>query len=117
MTALVSRYLPGLDRALGAAAPLVTGQVTGVVGLTVTVRGLHAAVGHLVRVCAPDGDIAAEVVAVTLEEMGVLRDDSPTNWYDPGRFWSGDTLSLRPGWAYGVEVGVEVARGPDRDSR
>ena len=26
----------------------------------------------------------------------------------PGRFWSGDTLPLRPGWSYGVEV--EVAR-------
>ncbi|MGN6331567.1 MAG: FliI/YscN family ATPase [Motilibacteraceae bacterium] len=69
MSTATSRYLPGLDRALSAAAPLVTGQVTGVVGLTVTVRGLHAAVGHLVQVKAPDGDIAAEVVAVTPEGL------------------------------------------------
>ena len=38
----------------------------------------------------------------------MLRDDVPTSWYDPGRFWSGDTLPLRPGWSYGAEV--EVAR-------
>ena len=43
-----------------------------------------------------------------VNQAGVLRDDAPTNWYDPGRFWSGDSLPLRPGWSYGVEV--EVAR-------
>jgi hypothetical protein len=56
----------------------------------------------------PEDAYCAEVVAVTLEEMGVLNADAPTNWYDPGRFWSGDTLPLEPGWTYGVEV--EVAR-------
>ena len=45
---------------------------------------------------------------MTLEEMGVLEGDAPTNWYDPGRFWSGDSLPMRAGWTYGVEV--EVAR-------
>ena len=65
----------------------------------------------------PEAVYCAEVVGVTLEEMGILDDDVPMNWYDPGRFWSGDTLSLRPGWAYGVEVGVEVAEGADLDSR
>lgn len=57
----------------------------------------------------PEAAYCAEVVGVTLEEMGILHDDVPMNWYDPGRFWSGDTLPLRPGWAYGVEVGVERA--------
>jgi hypothetical protein len=65
----------------------------------------------------PEAVYCAEVVGVTLEEMGILEDDVPMNWYDPGRFWSGDTLSLRPGWAYGVEVGVEVAGGAERDPR
>ena len=45
----------------------------------------------------PEDAYCAEVVAVTLEEMGVLSADAPTNWYDPGRFWSGDTLPLKPG--------------------
>jgi hypothetical protein len=54
----------------------------------------------------PEDAYCAEVVAATLEEMGVLRGDAPTNWYDPGRFWSGDTLPLAPGWSYGLEVEV-----------
>ena len=47
---------------------------------------------------------------MTLEDMGILRPDVPTSWYDPGRFWSGDSLPLLDGWAYRTEV--EVAR-PD----
>lgn len=77
-------------------------------------RWLRGRDGHLSRREAerkglrPEDAYCAEVVAVTLEEMGVLRDDVPTSWYDPGRFWSGDTLPLRPGWSYCAEV--EVAR-------
>ncbi len=59
----------------------------------------------------PEDAYCAEVVAATLEEMGVLRPDVPTNWYDPGRFWSGDSLPLSAGWSYGIEV--EVARPVD----
>ncbi len=72
--------------------------------------------GHLTRRAAeakrvrPEAAYCAEVVALTLEEMGILRSDSPTNWYDPGRFWSGDSLPLALGWSYGVEV--EVAPAP-----
>ena len=36
----------------------------------------------------------AELVASTYEEMGLLEDVKPENWYDPGRFWSGDKLGL-----------------------
>lgn len=67
----------------------------------------------------PEAAYCAEVVGVTLEEMGILYDDVPMNWYDPGRFWSGDTLPLRVGWSYGVEVGVEGPEepaGPERDA-
>ena len=75
-------------------------------------RGRH---GHLTRRAAdrkavrPEEAYCAEVVAVTLEAMEILRADAPTNWYDPGRFWSGDTLPLQPGWSYGIEVEVEPA--------
>ncbi len=58
----------------------------------------------------PEDAYCAEVVAATLEEMGILRPEAPTNWYDPGRFWSGDSLPLVDGWSYGAEV--EVARDP-----
>jgi hypothetical protein len=36
----------------------------------------------------------AEVVAITYENMGLLDGTRPPNWYDPGRFWSGDRLTL-----------------------
>ena len=64
----------------------------------------------------PEAAYCAEVVGVTLEERGILHDDVPMNWYDPGRFWSGDTLPLKPGWSYGVEVGVEDPAPSDRDA-
>ena len=77
-------------------------------------RWLRGRDGHLTRRAAehkatrPEDAYCAEVVAVTLEEMGVLEASAPSNWYDPGRFWSGDSLPMRAGWSYGVEV--EVAR-------
>ncbi len=37
----------------------------------------------------------AELVAVCYQRMGLLGPDRPANWYDPGRFWSGDRLTLR----------------------
>jgi hypothetical protein len=36
----------------------------------------------------------AELVATTYSEMGLLDGEHPENWYDPGRFWSGDHLDL-----------------------
>jgi hypothetical protein len=36
----------------------------------------------------------AEVVAITYERMGLLGTKRPPNWYDPGKFWSGDQLEL-----------------------
>lgn len=75
-------------------------------------RWLKGRDGHVSRATMerkglrPEDAYCAEVVAATLEEMGILRDGVPTNWYDPGRFWSGDTLPLAPGWTYGLEVEV-----------
>ena len=55
----------------------------------------------------------AEVVAVTYEDMGLLPgSDDPDwrrpNWYDPGRFWSGDELDLSQGYRLGDEVAVDI---------
>ncbi|MFI6296458.1 hypothetical protein ACIBEJ_33045 [Nonomuraea sp. NPDC050790] len=54
----------------------------------------------------------AEVVAVTYEAMGLLPGGKRPNWYDPGRFWSGDELDLMLGHKLGNEitVGVELTR-------
>jgi hypothetical protein len=50
----------------------------------------------------------AEVVAATYQAMGLLGDDRPTNYYDPGSFWSGDGLELLQGVRLGEEIRVRV---------
>ena len=50
----------------------------------------------------------AEVVAGAYQAMGLLARDRPTNWYDPGRFWSGDQLQLEEGATLGEEIRVQV---------
>ncbi len=54
----------------------------------------------------PEAAFCAETVALTLMEMGVVRDDRKAQWYDPGTFWSGEYLPLVDGWCYGPEVQV-----------
>jgi hypothetical protein len=51
----------------------------------------------------------AEVVAVTYEDMGLLPRGRKPNWYDPGRFWSGDELDLCAGFDLSDEIVVDVA--------
>ncbi|WP_430332169.1 hypothetical protein [Rhodococcus sp. ACT016] len=53
----------------------------------------------------------AEVVASTYAAMGLLTSERKTNWYDPGRFWSGDRLPLARGVALGDEIAVLL--GPE----
>ena len=48
----------------------------------------------------------AETVAITYEEMGLLRTEKQYNWFDPGSFWSGDTLPLAAGYRLGEELSV-----------
>lgn len=50
----------------------------------------------------------AEVVAVTYEDMGLLAPGRRPNWYDPGRFWSGDDLDLIDGASLGDEIAVDI---------
>jgi hypothetical protein len=50
----------------------------------------------------------AEVVAVTYEAMGLLSGGRQPNWYDAGRFWSGDDLNLPAGSRLGEEIAVQI---------
>ncbi|GAA1866321.1 hypothetical protein [Actinomadura bangladeshensis] len=50
----------------------------------------------------------AEVVAVTYQSMGLLPKGRRPNWFDPGRFWSGDDLELETGAVLGGEIAVSV---------
>lgn len=58
-----------------------------------------------VRRSVPLTDLyCAELVAVTYERMGLLDSNRPPNWYDPGKFWSGNRLGL-----------VNASLGPERE--
>ncbi|WP_253885860.1 hypothetical protein [Actinokineospora diospyrosa] len=48
----------------------------------------------------------AEVVAVTMEAMGLLPTGERPHAYDPGRFWSGDGMDL----PHGGEIAVDIPR-------
>ena len=52
------------------------------------------ALGRVRREVPLEEIYCAELVAVTYERMGLLGSKRPPNWYDPGRFWSGDHLDL-----------------------
>ncbi len=54
----------------------------------------------------PEAAFCAEIVAMSLQEMGILEDDRKAHWFDPGTFWSGGYLPLTDRWRYGVEVPV-----------
>jgi hypothetical protein len=68
----------------------------------------HWVLGRLHRRVSLQDLYCAELVAVTLQRMGLLGDERPPNWYDPGRFWSGDQLTLLNGVTLGPEVTVDV---------
>jgi hypothetical protein len=57
----------------------------------------------------------AEVVAATYQSMGLLSADRQPQWYDPGRFWSGDELELLAGARLGGEIAVQVPDSMGRD--
>jgi hypothetical protein len=48
----------------------------------------------------------AALVATTYQAMGILPDERPASWYDPGTFWSGDAIELVPPYALGGEIPV-----------
>ena len=50
----------------------------------------------------------AEILAITYQAMGLLTGRHRPNWYDAGRFWSGDELRLAGGFRLGGEIAVKV---------
>ncbi|KAB2342694.1 hypothetical protein [Actinomadura rudentiformis] len=58
----------------------------------------------------------AEIVAVTYQSMGLLPKGRRPNWFDPGRFWSGDDLDLETGARLGGEIRIDLPSRP-RPSR
>jgi hypothetical protein len=70
--------------------------------------------GRVPAIRQPAGDAAletaycAEVLAVTYQAMGLLPERHQPNWYDAGRFWSGDELVLAGGYSLGGEITVHI---------
>ena len=64
--------------------------------------------GRIRRAASLETTYCAEVVAGTYQAMGLLKTNRPTNWYDPGSFWSGDRLELLGGATLGAELRVEL---------
>jgi hypothetical protein len=58
------------------------------------------------RQVAVETAYCAETVAITYEEMGLLTTEKHYNWFDPGSFWSGDTLPLTAGYQLSDEISV-----------
>ena len=73
-------------------------------------RTRHLAVkwlsGRLRREASEQAVYCAELLAITYTRMGLLDPRTPANWFDPGRFWSGDRLALRDGATLEPEVEV-----------
>ncbi len=74
---------------------------------TVALAGRWAR-GRVRRPAAAESTYCAEVVAATYAAMGLLDDRRPTNYYDPGMFWSGDDMRLQGGARLGEELSVRT---------
>ena len=66
----------------------------------------RAARGRVRRRASAELAYCAEVVAETYTTMGLLDAKRPPNYYDPGKFWSGDDLELLLGASLGQEIEV-----------
>lgn len=64
--------------------------------------------GRMRRAASVEETYCAEVVAATYQAMGLLGSQRPTNYYDPGKFWSGDELHLLAQAKLGIEIPVRV---------
>jgi hypothetical protein len=73
--------------------------------------GRVPAIRHQVRGADLETAYCAEVLAVTYQAMGLLASARRPNWYDAGRFWSGDHLGLSAGFRLGGEIPVHIPAG------
>ena len=69
------------------------------------VRGDHGGAADL------ETAYCAQLLAVTYQAMGLLPGGRRLDWYDPGRFWSGDNLGLSAGFRLGGEIAVHLPAG------
>jgi hypothetical protein len=68
--------------------------------------------GRVRRPAPVETTYCAELVAATYQAMGLLGTERPSNYYDPGMFWSGDDLRLLSGARLGEEIRIDVPAPP-----
>jgi hypothetical protein len=69
------------------------------------------AIGHQDGGADLETAYCAEVLAVTYQAMGLLPGVRQPGRYDPGSFWSGDSLGLSDGFRLGGEIAVRLPDG------
>jgi hypothetical protein len=62
--------------------------------------------GRVRRRSSLEAVFCAELVATTYQHMGLLPLTRPASWYDPGRFWSGDHITLVAPYALAPEIAL-----------
>lgn len=108
---------PEATRAMEDAALTVVARMDGT-PFPSTVGLVHRwAKGRARREASLETVYCAEVVASTYEAVGLLPAGRPPNWYDPGRFWSGDRLELEGSARLGDEIEIEVPAAPQPSDR
>jgi hypothetical protein len=110
--------------------PLVTGEMEAAVLRTVArldgtpfpstaqlasrwLLGRVPAPGHRGGGAALETAYCAQVLSVTYQAMGLLPDRRRPGRYDPGSFWSGDSLKLSAGFRLGGEIAVHLPDAAD----
>jgi hypothetical protein len=99
---------PEVSRAMEDEALRVVAEFDGRTFPTSLGLAKHWIKGRLRRGVSAEDLYCAELVATTFERIGLLDGSRPANWYDPGKFWSGDRLELHGGASLGPEIAVEV---------
>ncbi len=79
--------------------------------------GRAPAIKHQAPGASLETAYCAEVLAVTYQDMGLLASTRHPNWYDAGRFWSGDHIGLSAGYRLGGEIAVHIPPGEPGEPR
>jgi len=110
---------PGVTRELGAAVLRTIAGLAGPPSPSTTrlasrwLLGRTPAVRRRTRDTTLETAYCAEVLAVTYQAMGLLPGKRDPNWFDAGRFWSGDNLGLSAGFRLGGEIAVRTPDGAE----
>src|SRR5512146_1629770 len=109
---LASRWLGGRVPALRtAAAGWMAGRKAAAEEAADREADRREAAGRDQAGAAPETAYCAQVLAATYQAMGLLASGRHPGWYDPGSFWSGDSLGLAAGFRLGGEIAVVTETG------